>query len=130
MSETSVCSDLLQSFQVFSELGINTVGDELRPGALTDVPLSVQEPLGNVVIGGLSDNVVDLFDVSFNKLTSSLVEVDLGNLEHEVSESAANTLDGSEGEHGLASTVDVGVLNTENVDEFFCLNELDTRLIS
>lgn len=50
VSQTSVGSDLLQSFQVLSELGINTVGDELRPGALTDVSLSVQEPLGDVVV--------------------------------------------------------------------------------
>lgn len=50
VSQTSVGSDLLQSFQVLSELGVNTVGDELRPGALTDVSLSVQEPLGDVVV--------------------------------------------------------------------------------
>ena len=45
-----MASDLLHSFQVLSELGVNTVGDELRPGALADVSLSVEEPLGNVVI--------------------------------------------------------------------------------
>lgn len=50
MSETSVGSDLLQSFQVLSELGVNTVGDELRPVAIADVSLSVEEPLGNVVV--------------------------------------------------------------------------------
>lgn len=50
VSETSVASDLLHSFQVLSELGVNTVGDELRPGSLADVSLSVEEPLGNVVI--------------------------------------------------------------------------------
>ena len=50
MSETSVSSDLLQSFQVLSELGVNTVGNELTPVALADISLSVEEPLGNVVI--------------------------------------------------------------------------------
>ena len=54
-----------------------------------------------------------------------LVEVDLGNLENKVSESSANTLDGSKGEHGLAFTVDVCVLDSENVGEFFSLDELD-----
>ena len=43
-------SDLLQSFQVLSELGVNTVGNELTPVALTDISLSVEEPLGNVVV--------------------------------------------------------------------------------
>jgi hypothetical protein len=54
-----------------------------------------------------------------------LVEVDLGNLENEVGESSADTLDGSKGEHGLAFTVDVCVLDSENVGEFFSLDELD-----
>ena len=54
-----------------------------------------------------------------------LAEVDLGNLENEVGESSADTLDGSQGEHGLAFTVDVCVLDSENVREFFSLDELD-----
>ena len=125
MSQTSVSSDLLQSFQIFSELGVDTVGDELRPGALADVSLSVKEPLGDVVVGGLGEDVVDLFDVCFNKLSSSLVEVDLGDLENEGGESSANTLDGADGEGSLALTIDVGVLNTENVGELLSLNQLE-----
>ena len=50
MSKTSVGSDLLQSFEILSELGIESVGDELRPGSVSDVSLSVQEPFGDVVI--------------------------------------------------------------------------------
>jgi len=50
VSQTSVSSDLLQSFQIFSELGVDSVRDELRPGALADISLSVKEPLGNVVV--------------------------------------------------------------------------------
>ena len=58
-------------------------------------------------------------------LNLPLAEVDLGNLENEVGESSADTLDGSKGEHGLAFTVDVCVLDSENVGEFLCLNQLD-----
>ena len=50
MSETSVGSNLLQSFEILSELGVEGVGDELRPGSVSDVSLSVQEPFGDVVI--------------------------------------------------------------------------------
>jgi hypothetical protein len=58
-------------------------------------------------------------------LNLPLAEIDLGNLENEVGESSADTLDGSKGEHGLAFTVDVCVLDSENVREFFSLDELD-----
>lgn len=79
---------------------------------------------------GLSKDVVDLFDVLFSKLTSSLVEVDLGDLENEVGESSANTLDGAEGEHGLALAVNVRVLDSENVNEFLSLDQLNGRCLN
>ena len=63
MSQTSVSSDLLHSLQVLSELGVDTVGDELRPVALANITLSIQEPLGNVVVSGLGEDVVDLINV-------------------------------------------------------------------
>ena len=71
MSQTSVSSDLLESLQVLSELSVNTVGDELRPVAFTDISLSVEEPLGDVVVSGLGKNIVDLINVLFFQLTSS-----------------------------------------------------------
>jgi hypothetical protein len=67
-----VSSDLLESLQVLSELGVNTVRDELRPGALTDISLSIEEPLGNVVVSGLGKNVVDLINVLFLQFSSSI----------------------------------------------------------
>ena len=71
MSQTSVSSNLLESLQVLSELSVNTVGDELGPVAFTDISLSVEEPLGDVVVSGLGKNVVDLINVLFFQLTSS-----------------------------------------------------------
>jgi len=50
VSETSVASDLFHSFQIFSQLGIQLVGNQLSPVAVSDISLSVQEPLGNVVV--------------------------------------------------------------------------------
>lgn len=50
VSETSVTSDLLQSFQILSELGVQSVRDQLGPVAVSDISLSVQEPFGNVIV--------------------------------------------------------------------------------
>lgn len=62
-------------------------------------------------------------------ITVPSVEVDLSDLEHEVGESSANTLDGSEGEHDLAFSVDVCVLDSENVSELISLDEVDRRCL-
>jgi hypothetical protein len=78
-----------------------------------------------LLTGGLGKNVVDLFDVLFIQLSGSSVEVDLGDLEDEGGESSADTLDGAEGEGGLALSVNVGVLNTENVGELLSLNQVE-----
>ena len=54
-----------------------------------------------------------------------LVKVDLSDLEDEVSESSADTLNGLKGEHSLALTVDVCVLDSENVSELFSLDQVE-----
>ena len=54
-----------------------------------------------------------------------LVEVDLSDLKNEVSESSADTLDGSQGEHSLALSFDVCVLDSENVNELFSLDQVE-----
>jgi hypothetical protein len=54
-----------------------------------------------------------------------LVEVDLGNLKDEVGESSADTLNDSESEHDLAFTIDVCVLDSQNVSELVCLSQHD-----
>ena len=54
-----------------------------------------------------------------------LVKVDLSDLEDKVSESSADTLNGLKGEHSLALTVDVCVLDSENVSELFSLDQVE-----
>ncbi len=52
-----------------------------------------------------------------------LVEVDLSDLADDVCESSADTLNGSEGEHNLAFTFNVGVLDSENVSELVSFSQ-------
>jgi len=49
VTETSVLTGLLHTFQVFSESGVNHVGNQLRVGSIPDTSLSVEEPLGHSV---------------------------------------------------------------------------------
>jgi len=45
-----VALDLLHSFDVLSQLGIQTIGNQLSEPSVSDISLSVQEPFGNVVV--------------------------------------------------------------------------------
>ena len=65
----------------------------------------------------LLNDVGNLFNFSFSEFTSTLFQVDLGDLKSQVGKASANTLDDSQGEGSLVSTVDVSVLHTQDVLE-------------
>jgi len=48
-----------------------------------------------LLTSGLSEDIVDLFNLLLGQFTSSLVKVDLGDLEDKVGESSTNTLNDS-----------------------------------
>ena len=51
VSETTVGTDLLQSLEILTELGVDTVGNDLAVLAIDDILLSVKEPGGDLVLG-------------------------------------------------------------------------------
>lgn len=123
VSETSVSSDLLQTFQVLTELVVKLVDEEVGVLAVDNVTLSVEEPSRDLVLFWAldnGDNSLELFD---SKLTGSLVEVDVGLLADQVGVSTANTTDGGQGVHNLDLTVDVGRQKTQNVLEVTLLGD-------
>ena len=69
--------------------------------------------------GGLGKDVTDLVDLLLGEVAGSSVGVDLGDLAAQDGESAANTLDGAEGEANLLLSVDVRVHHTEKELEIF-----------
>lgn len=56
MPKATVGANLLQPFQVITELGINTVGKDLRVFAVDDIFLPVQEPGRDLELGGVLDD--------------------------------------------------------------------------
>ena len=95
VSETSMNSSFLHSLQILSELGVEGVRNELSPGSVLNVLLSVQEPLGNVVVDWSGEDVVDLLQLGFGKFSGSLGERNLGDLKNDSGESSSDTLDTS-----------------------------------
>jgi hypothetical protein len=50
VTETSVGTNLLQALKIVTELGVDTVGENLAVLTLDNVALSVEEPRGNLVL--------------------------------------------------------------------------------
>ena len=117
VTDTTVHVHLLHAFKIFAKLDVDGVGDELFSLAVLDVALTVDEPRGDLVLQGISDDVRDLFDLSGGEGTSAAVGVDTGLLADEEGEADTDTLDHAEGVGDLALTVNVGVEETDNVGE-------------
>lgn len=71
VTETTVSADLLQALQIITELGVDTVGENLRVLAVDNVALSVEEPGGDLVLGRVLDDGDDTLELFRGKLTST-----------------------------------------------------------
>jgi hypothetical protein len=58
-----VGADLLQALQVLTELAVDAVGEDLVVLAVHDVALSVEEPGGDLVLGGVLDDCDDTLEL-------------------------------------------------------------------
>ncbi len=114
--------DFLKSLEILSELGSDSIGDELSGSSVSWASLSVHEPGWNSMLGRSGKDVVDLNDFVLLDLSSSLVWVDPSSLKDDMGKSSADTLDGSKGETDLDSTLNVGVLDSQNMSEVIIFN--------
>ena len=53
VSQASVCSDLLHSLQIFTELVVEGVGHHLTVFTIFDIFLPVEEPVWDLVLAGV-----------------------------------------------------------------------------
>ena len=70
--------------------------------------------------GWLGENVAHFVDFFGGEVTGSAVKVDLSNFADEDGESSSNTLDDTESETNLMSSIYVGVLHTNQTLEISC----------
>jgi hypothetical protein len=74
VTQTAVGADLLQALEILTDLGVETVGDNLGVLAIGDVALSVKEPRGDLVLGrGLEDGD-DALQLFGGELTSTVIK--------------------------------------------------------
>ena len=121
MSQTTMGGDLLQSLQVFTQLAVKPVGHHLSGRALMHVLPAVEDPAGDAIAFRVLDDSDDLLDLCFRQLACPLVQVDTCSLQHEAREPQTAALDSPKRKGTLASSVDVGVEDTQDELEVFGL---------
>ena len=117
VTHTTVSADLLQALKIVTEADINGVAAHVLGLAALGAALTVQEPLGDLVLGGVGDDVGDLLKLFNGEGASAALDVDARLLADHVGEADTDTLDHAEREGDLAATIDVGVQQTHQVLE-------------
>jgi len=117
VTETTVSADLLQALEIVTELGGDTVGEDLAVLAIDDIALPVEEPGGDLVLERVLDDGNDTLKLFGGEVTSALGQIDIGLLADQVGVSATDTRDLGQGVHDLLLSIDVCVQQTDDVLE-------------
>jgi hypothetical protein len=72
VTQTTMRADLLQSLQIVTEFRVDAVGEDLRVFAVDNVTLPVEEPCGDLVLGGVLDDGDDAFEFFRGEITSAV----------------------------------------------------------
>jgi len=110
-------TDLLQALEIVTELGVDTVGEDLGVLAIDDIALTIEKPGWDLVLSRVLDDGDDSLEFFGGELTSTLVEIDIGLLANQVAVSTTNTLYLCQCVHDFLLSLYVCVEQTENVLE-------------
>lgn len=75
VTETTVGADLLQALEILTDLAVEGVGDDLGVLAIGDVALSVEEPGGDLVLGGGLEDGDDTLELFGGEFTSTVRDI-------------------------------------------------------
>ncbi|YCL18901.1 hypothetical protein KP2612_002165 [Komagataella phaffii] len=121
MTDTSMSPDLLQSFNIITVFGLQTVGKSVIVLTINSVSLSVEEPGRNLILSWVLHNGDDPLQFFLSQLTSTLVQINISFLTNQVRVSTTHTTNGGQSVHDLDSTINIGVQQTQNMLETISL---------
>ena len=128
MTKTTVSADLLEAFEIVTELGVYTVGENVRVLAIDDIALSVEEVRWDLVLEWVLEDGDDSLELFAGKFSGTLGQIDICLLADQVGVSTTNTLDLCECVHNLLLSSNVGIEDTENVVEVALLTRYERHL--
>ena len=125
MSESSVESDLLESLDVLSELGVEVGGGDLSVLTVLEVVPLVKEPGGEAVALWLLADLGDVVDHFVGHVSGPHGERDVGLLAQKHGEPSSDSSDLSDCERSEPVSGKVGVLDSNDMSE--CLSVFDVK---
>lgn len=72
MTKTTMSTDLLQTFQILTKLGVDAVSENLRVFAIDDIALTIEEPGWDLVLSWVLDDGDDSLELFRRELTGPI----------------------------------------------------------
>jgi len=119
VTKTPMGPDLLESFKILTHFVVETVGEDLAKFAVFDVLLSVEEPVGDLVLSGVVHDRHDALHLILRALSGALRHINVGLFANDVGKSATASFDTGHSEHDLTTAINVRVHHTKNVLKLF-----------
>merc|ERR1712033_22283 len=119
VTKTPVGTDLLESLEVLTHLVVQAVGEDLTEFPVLDILLSVEEPVGDLVLTRIVHDRHDPLHLFLREFSSALGHIDVSFLADDVGKSSTATFDTRHSEHDLTTAINVRVHHTKNVLELF-----------
>jgi len=94
VSQAAVSADLLETLEILANLAVESVGHDLRILAVLDVLLSVEEPIGDLVLARVRHDRYHLLHLILSQLPGSLARIHARLLADNVRVATTDTLDG------------------------------------
>lgn len=135
VTETTMDTDLLHALKVLTVLVVEIVGEEVGELTVLDILLTIEEPIGDLVLARVLHDGDDTLQISLVEFTGTnkipslifkfkgiygvvpLVNVNLSLTADKEGVTATATSDSGQGEHDLLTTINVSVEDTKNVLE-------------
>lgn len=77
MSQSTMTTNLFQGFQILSHLVVQTVGKNLTVASVFDILLSIQEPVGDLVLSWVLDDCNDSLQFVIGEFSGTLCQINI-----------------------------------------------------
>ena len=115
VSKSSMHLDLLHSLDVLSDLGVKSVRRDMHVVTLTIVLLSINVPGGYSIGKGIGNHLAEFIPLFSANFSSSLSQIDFGDLAKKISKTTAYTFNGCDGVDDKSLSFNVCVVDSDDV---------------
>ena len=123
VTQTAVRANLLEAFEIVTQLGGNVLRKDLAVFASSEIFLTIQKPNRDLELTRILDDGHQLFNLIRGQFAGPDCDVNFGLLANQICKTTTNTGNFGQSKDDIALSFNVGIENTQNVLKLGALYE-------